>query len=95
MPSQLGDVLGLGAPGLQRFSHSLVGSLATSGTKVLVQGVLDQGVEEAVAPGLVFGFADEPRSNCSFEKIQKSVLVEVEQPREHLQVEVSSDHRCH
>ena len=73
--------------------RSAGGPVGGASLQVLVQRVLDQRVHEAVAAELLLGLADEPGADRTVEQIEQSVLVDVDQPGEHVEVELAADHR--
>ena len=79
---------------LQGLGHLAVGPGPAVGTQVLVQGVLDEGVGEGVAPGLG-QLADQGHGRCGIEDVEQVVLVGLGGPGQEIEVEVAPDDRRH
>ncbi len=79
---------------LEGLGHTLVRPPAPRGPEVLVEGVLDEGVHEAVAVDLL-GLDDQPPGDRLLDLVDEAQLVDIEEAGQHGEIEVAPDHRGH
>ena len=67
---------------------------APGGPEILVEGVLNEGVDEAVAVDLL-GLDDQPSGDRLFDLVDEVELVNIEEAGQHGEIEVAPDHGGH
>ena len=83
----------LAAQVLQRLGHLPVRPRPTGAAEILVQGVLDEGVGEAVAASGVAKFPHQRRGRSGVEDVEQFVFRCLGGTGEHIEIEVPANHR--
>lgn len=88
-------LVGVVAPApLQCLPHLAVEAHAAGGRQLFQQGLLHEGVGEAVAPGGL-RLLDHPRGECFLDEAQEVVVAAFAEQRERVVGELASDDRAH
>ena len=78
--------------GFESLGDALMGALAAGQAELVVETVLDKRMREPI-PVRRFTFGEHRGSHRSVQEVQQRVLVDVDQPCQHADVELAADHR--